>query len=132
MGQKNQERHEVTSIVLWVENLAAAKTFYQELLSASVLDDSATFVRVASPANEVLLHLVPEQYREGIATPPDIREQATIKPIFSVASIAQSRTAVADLAGQVYSADTEQLYAGSRYCDGFDTEGNVFQVAETK
>jgi predicted enzyme related to lactoylglutathione lyase len=122
----------VTSIVLWVENLAAAKTFYQELLSASVLDDSATFVRVASPANEVLLHLVPEQYREGIATPPDIREQATIKPIFSVASIAQSRAAVADLAGQVYLADSEQGYAGSRYCDGFDTEGNVFQVAETE
>jgi predicted enzyme related to lactoylglutathione lyase len=120
----------MTSIVLWVENLAAAKTFYQELLSASILDDSATFVRVASPANEVLLHLVPEQYREGIATPPDIRELASMKPIFSVASIAQSRAAVADLAGEVYSADTEQVYAGSRYCDGFDTEGNVFQVAE--
>ena len=122
----------MTSIVLWVENLASAKPFYQELLSASVIDDSATFVRVASSANEVLLHLVPEQYREGIATPPGIREQATIKPIFSVASIAQSRAAVADLAGQVYSADTEQVYAGLRYCDGFDTEGNVFQVAETE
>lgn len=120
----------MTSIVLWVENLAAAKTFYQELLSAEVLDDSPTFVRVASTANEVLLHLVPEQYREGIASPPDIREQATIKPIFSVASIAQARSAVADLAGQVHSSGTEQIYAGSRYCDGFDTEGNVFQVAE--
>ena len=130
MGEKNQEGHAMTSIVLWVENLAAAKTFYQELLSASILDDSATFVRVASPANEVLLHLVPEQYREGIATPPVIRELASMKPIFSVTSIAQSRAAVADLAGEVYSADTEQVYAGSRYCDGFDTEGNVFQVAE--
>ena len=122
----------MTSIVLWVENLAAAKTFYQELLSASVLDDSATFVRVASEANEVLLHLVPEQYREGIATPPDIRELASMKPIFSIASIAKSRAAVADLAGQVYSADSEQVYAGSRYCGGFDTEGNVFQVAEAE
>jgi predicted enzyme related to lactoylglutathione lyase len=122
----------MTSIVLWVENLAAAKTFYQELLSASVLDDSATFVRVASEANEVLLHLVPEQYREGIATPPDIRELASMKPIFSVVSIAKSRTAVSSLGGQVYSADSEQVYAGSRYCDGFDTEGNVFQVAEAE
>lgn len=122
----------MTSIVLWVENLAAAKSFYQELLSASVLDDSATFVRVASPANEVLLHLVPQKYREGIATPPEVRELASMKPIFPVASIAEARMAVADLAGQVYSADTEQVYAGSRYCDGFDTEGNVFQVAETE
>lgn len=120
----------MTSVVLWVENLAAAKTFYQQLLSAEVVDDSPTFIRVVSPANEVLLHLVPEQYREGIATPPDIREQVSIKPIFSVASIARARTAVAALAGDVYTRETEKIYAGSRYCDGHDTEGNVFQLAE--
>ncbi len=122
----------MTSIVLWVENLAAAKTFYQELLSATIADDSAKFVRVASDANEVLLHLVPEQYREGIASPPDIRELVSMKPIFAVSSIASARNAVSRLGGQVYSAETEQVYAGSRYCDGYDIEGNVFQVAQAE
>lgn len=120
----------MTSIVLWVEDLALAKTFYRELLAAEILDDSATFVRVASETNEVLLHLVPEQYREGVSSPVQVREEATIKPIFSVASIASARQAVAELTGRVNDPDTEQIYAGSRYCDGFDTEGNVFQVAE--
>jgi catechol 2,3-dioxygenase-like lactoylglutathione lyase family enzyme len=120
----------LTSIVLWVEDLASAKTFYRELLAAKILDDSATFVRVASETNEVLLHLVPEQYREGVSSPVQVREEATIKPIFSVASIASARQAVAELTGRVNDLDTEQIYADSRYCDGFDTEGNVFQVAE--
>ena len=130
MGKKDKEGNQLTSIVLWVEDLASAKTFYRELLAAKILDDSATFVRVASEINEVLLHLVPEQYREGVASPVQVREEASIKPIFSVASIASARQAVAELTGRVNDPDTEQIYADSRYCDGFDTEGNVFQVAE--
>jgi len=121
----------LTSIVLWVEDLASAKKFYRELLNAQILDDSATFVRVASESNEVLLHLVPEQYREGVSSPVQVREEATIKPIFSVASIASARKAVEELTGRVNDPDTEQIYSDSRYCDGFDTEGNVFQVAES-
>ena len=120
----------MTSIVLWVEDLASAKKFYRELLNAQILDDSATFVRVASNSNEVLLHLVPEQYREGVSSPVQVREEATIKPIFSVSSIADARQAVSELTGRVNDPDTEQTYGKSRYCDGFDTEGNVFQVAE--
>jgi catechol-2,3-dioxygenase len=121
----------LTSIVLWVEDLSIAKDFYQKLLSAEILDESATFVRVASKHNEVLLHLVPEQYREGVSVPPRLREDVMIKPIFVVPSVNEARAAVAGLSGQVNSADTEQVYAQSRYCDGFDPEGNVFQVSET-
>jgi predicted enzyme related to lactoylglutathione lyase len=121
----------LTSIVLWVEDLPSAKTFYRELLNAQILDDSATFVRVASKSNEVLLHLVPEQYREGISSPVAVREEASIKPIFSVTSIESARHAVSELTGQVNDSDTEQTYGESRYCDGYDTEGNVFQVCES-
>lgn len=120
----------MTSIVLWVENLGAAKTFYSALLSASVLEDAPSFARVASDSNEVLLHLVPEQYREGISSPPQIREDAVIKPVFLVSSISNCRLAVAGMSGQVFGAETEQVYSDSRYCDGFDTEGNVIQVSE--
>jgi catechol-2,3-dioxygenase len=130
VGKKNQTGDEMTSIVLWVENLEPAKQFYQNLLSASVHDESQTFVRVASGENEVLLHLVPEQYREGISSPPAIREEAVIKPVFAVRSINEARNAVANLSGQVNDATSEQIYANVRYCDGFDTEGNVIQVSE--
>jgi catechol-2,3-dioxygenase len=131
LGKKAQEGNQLTSIVLWVEDLAIAKNFYQRLLSAEILDDSDTFVRVASKQNEVLLHLVPEQYREGITESPRVREDAVIKPIFVLPSISEARSAVALLSGQVNSADTQQVYAQSRYCDGFDPEGNVFQISET-
>jgi predicted enzyme related to lactoylglutathione lyase len=131
LGAKDKDGNQLTSIVLWVEDLSIAKGFYQKLLNAEILDDSATFVRVSSKHNEVLLHLVPEQYREGISVPPRLREDAVIKPIFVVTSVSEARSAVAGLSGQVNSSDTEQVYAQSRYCDGFDPEGNVFQVSET-
>ncbi|MEY3129273.1 MAG: hypothetical protein RL405_593, partial [Actinomycetota bacterium] len=66
-----------------------------------------------------------------ISVPPQLREDAVIKPIFVVTSVNDARSAVAGLSGQVNSSDTEQVYARSRYCDGFDPEGNVFQVSET-
>ncbi len=120
----------MTAIVLWVEDLESASHFYRSLLAAEIADESQTFVRVASNQNEVLLHLVPEQYRGGLTVPPQIREEASMKPIFVIEDIDAARSAVAGLNGQVYSAATEQVYGTSRYCDGFDPEGNVFQVAE--
>ena len=56
-----------------------------------------------------------------------------IGPSLRYASAVVTRRAreAGGLSGQVNSADTEQVYAQSRYCDGFDPEGNVFQVSET-
>lgn len=120
----------MTTVVLWAEELDTAANFYAALLTAELLDKSADFVRVSSEQNQILLHLVPEDYREGVAAPPVVREDSVIKPVYQVASIAAARAAVSGMAGQVLSVDREQSYGATRYCDGFDTEGNVFQLAE--
>lgn len=120
----------MTAIVLWVENLDRATDFYSRLLNASVSEQSETFVAVASEHNEVLLHLVPEQYREGIAGLPTVREDSVMKPVFRVHSITAAREAIAGLTGKVQPTETEQLYQAAKYCDGFDVEGNVFQLRE--
>lgn len=120
----------MTAIVLWVEDLDRASDFYSRLLNASVSEQSETFVAVASHHNEVLLHLVPEQYREGIAGEPTVREDSVMKPIFQVESISSARAAVASLSGKVQPTETQQLYQAATYCDGFDVEGNVFQLRE--
>lgn len=120
----------MTTVVLWVENFELAKDFYRDLLGGEILDQSGEFARVSSGENAVLLHLVAEKYREGVANPPAVREDTVMKPVYKVASISQARRAVATSSGCVYSADREKLYGLTRYCDGFDTEGNVFQLAE--
>ena len=120
----------MTTIVLWAENLQDSAHFYSALLSATLLDESSEFVRVHSSRNEILLHAVPMEYREGVAVPPVVRSNAVAKPVYQVKSIALARESVQGLAGQVFGAETEQTYGESRYCDGFDPEGNVFQLAE--
>ena len=132
MGQKDKAEPQMTSVVLWVEDLTLAKSFYESLLSASVVETSESFIHLASGSNEVFLHLMPEQYHEGIATPPKIREDAVMKPVYDVSSIIEARMAVAELNGKVQDESGENSYSGSKRCDGFDAEGNVFQLAETK
>ena len=120
----------MTTVVLWAEELKTAANFYAALLSAELSDESSDFVRVSSDQNQILLHAVPNEYRAGAAAPPVLREDAVIKPVYQVASIAAARDAVSGMAGRVLSVDREQSYGATRYCDGFDTEGNVFQLAE--
>lgn len=122
----------MTSIVLWVEDLQQAESFYTSLLSAESFDSSAEFIRISGAGNEVLLHLLPEQYRSGISVPPQVREESVMKPIFKVASIETSRAAVDSTNGLVKSQETVQAYGEVSYCDGFDPEGNVFQLAEAR
>jgi predicted enzyme related to lactoylglutathione lyase len=120
----------VTTVVLWAEQLEVSADFYAALLSAEKSDQSADFVRISSEENQILLHAVPSEYREGVSVPPTIREEAVMKPVYQVKSIASAREAVQALAGQVFASDREQSYGTAKYCDGFDPEGNVFQLAE--
>lgn len=116
--------------MLWVEDLDRARAFYEKLLTASPSEVSETFVALSSGANEVLLHLIPENYREGISGKPTLREEVAIKPIFEVSSIADSRSAIAESNGEVYAADRQQTFQASVYCDGYDPEGNIFQLRQ--
>lgn len=120
----------MTSIVLWVEDLDRARVFYEKLLALTPYEISDTFVALGSSANEILLHLIPENYREGITATPSRREEVAIKPIFEVSSIANSREAVAETNGEVYAINREQTFQAAVYCDGFDPEGNVFQLRQ--
>lgn len=122
----------MTKIVLWVDDIDAAELFYKLLLNAESSDKSAGFVRVHSSENEVLLHLVPEQYRASKSATLQVRENAAIKPVFSVNKIDASRANIAGLDGTVFGPESEQSYADVTYCDGFDTEGNVFQLSEKR
>jgi predicted enzyme related to lactoylglutathione lyase len=120
----------VTTIVLWVENLEAAANFYSALLNGEKLHASEDFVNVSSKINSVLLHKVPDQYAVGITVPPLIREDSVMKPVFEVGSIEAARQSVTNTSGQIKSSDTEQSYGDIVYCDGFDPEGNVIQLAQ--
>jgi len=117
----------MSTTVLFVDGLAQSANFYAALLGGELLDQSPTFVRVASDSSEVLIHQIPGATPE---TSYQTREGAAMKPVYFVASINSARTSVANLGGRVYDASTVATYGNVNYCDAVDPEGNVIQLAE--
>lgn len=117
----------MSTTVLFVEDLARSANFYAALLSADLLEQSDTFVRVASDSSEVLLHQIPGATPDVTYAP---REDAAMKPVYFVAAIDAARSAVAQLGGRVFDASTVATYGNVNYCDAVDPEGNIIQLAE--
>jgi predicted enzyme related to lactoylglutathione lyase len=80
------------------------------------------------------VHQIPEQYAKNIVinVPPVVRETGAIKLTFRVDSISRSRQTAAELGGLVYGPDREWINDGTRTCDGYDPDGNVFQLFQVK
>ena len=105
------------AIVLWVSDLHKSVDFYSKLFGASDCQLSDGFASVKSGGNEVLLHLLPEEYRSE----PSLGEMNPIKPIFEVARIADFASL---LRGEV------AQYGDWRYADLADPDGHIIQIRE--
>ena len=120
----------MSKIVLWVSDLAAQSDFYSKLLGAKVISSTDAFVELTDHTNTVLLHLLPAVYRT--ATPLEAglpaQVEVAIKPVFSVASIAEARSAVAEKFARF--GDSVATYGDYSYLDVIDPEGNVIQLQE--
>ncbi len=113
----------MSTIVLWVSDLNKSVEYYKDLFQAESPDVSAEFASVSGLGNEVLLHLLPEEYRAE----PSYGELNPIKPVFSVDSIDRARE-VANNHGTTFKADVME-HNGVSYLDGTDPDGHVIQIA---
>ena len=113
----------MTRVVIWVSDLEKSVAFYRDLFDESNVYQSEGFASVSNFANEVLLHLLPEQYRDE----PSIGEDNPIKPVFTVQSIAEAK-AVALKHGVSFKTES-MIHGNSEYLDGKDPDGHVIQVA---
>ena len=114
----------MTTIVLWVSDLDASVRFYQALFAAKTPYITDGFASVVGADNEVLLHLLPEQYRDQ----PSIGAENPIKPVFDVPSIQEAKLAAGRSGGSISAEISE--HGDWRYADGLDPDGNVIQVRE--
>ena len=124
----------MSKIVLWVSDLAAQSDFYGKLLGAKVISSADAFAELTDHTNTVLLHLLPAEYREatgltaGLTAGLPAQEEVAIKPVFSVASIAEAKSAVAGTFARF--GDSVATYGDYSYLDVIDPEGNVIQLQE--
>ena len=113
----------MTRVVIWVSDLNRSAEFYKDLFGTSSAYFAETFASVSNADNEVLLHLLPEQYRGE----PSAGEDNPIKPVFTVQSIDQAK-AVALKHGVSFKNESI-IHGSSEYLDGKDPDGHVIQVA---
>lgn len=113
----------MTTIVLWVADLDKSVSFYKDLFLSESPYVSEGFASVNGLGNEVLLHLLPEQYRSE----PSLGEENPIKPVFAIDDIDRARE-VAAKHGCSFKADVME-HNGKKYLDGKDPDGHVIQIA---
>jgi predicted enzyme related to lactoylglutathione lyase len=119
--------------VLYAKDLDRLVTFYSSVtgLAPQSIDKGFAVLGVA-PAQLVIVRM-PKGIADAIeiATPPEPREDTPIKLVFAVADIAYARDRAAELDGAVNTSAREWEFEGAKICDGFDPEGNVFQLRQT-
>lgn len=115
----------MTTVVIWVSDIQQSVNFYSALFEDSAPYRSLDFATVQGFGNEVLIHLLPEQYRSQ----PTLGEDNPIKPVFAVHSIDKARLAAGRTGGRIKSEVKE--YNNWSYADGNDPDGNVIQVRES-
>lgn len=118
--------------ILFAANARKLAAFYREVAQLRVLTAEEEHVVLENETFRLTVHQIPPPYVDDIAirVPPEVREDAAIKLSFPVDSIGLAREAAARLGGCVYGEDREWVWALARVCDGWDGEGNVFQVWE--
>lgn len=114
----------MTTVVLWVSDLKRSTDFYAALFEDNSPYRSEGFASVAGFGNEVLIHLLPEEYRSQ----PTLGEENPIKPVFDVHSIDKARLAAGRTGGRIKS--DVQEHNNWSYADGNDPDGNIIQVRE--
>jgi len=116
--------------VLFTINLMSLATFYERVGGMRVTRTDHDHVALESGSFRLVVHQIPDQYAKNISIsiPPAVRNQSAIKLSFLVESISGSRQAAAALGGLVYGPEQEWPYMESMVCDGYDPDGNVFQL----
>jgi predicted enzyme related to lactoylglutathione lyase len=121
---------EHTAAVLFTIHLERIARFYEQVVGMRPLKADADHRVLEKNAFRLVVHQIPQQYASSIviSVPPKVRELSAIKLSFAVESLARSRDAAARLGGCVYGTEKEWEYEGTVVCDGWDPDGNVFQL----
>jgi predicted enzyme related to lactoylglutathione lyase len=120
------------SVVIFAKSVPKLADFYRAIAEMTVVHHDKDHVVLDQEGFQVVIHGIPKAISAQIhiAEPPQVREETPIKICLPVASIGNARTKAAELGGNVKPKGKEWEGRGFRACDGYDPEGNVFQVRE--
>ena len=114
--------------VIYAKDARRLADFYGRLLDLPRTEEDAGAVRFAAEGLELTLVQAPPALANGIVIgdPPVVREETPIKLSFAVPDFEALRPLVVRLGGGLRDAGWDWL--GESHLDGWDPEGNVFQL----
>jgi predicted enzyme related to lactoylglutathione lyase len=118
--------------VLYAKDLNLLVQFYSSVAGIEPQSIENEFAILGSRPSQLIIVRIPKRIARtiDIATPPERREDTPLKLVFGVADIAPARDRAAELGGAVNAAEREWEFEGAKVCDGYDPEGNVFQLRQ--
>ena len=120
-----------SGLVIYVANLEIMSAFYREAFALTYRDGDHEYVALARNQFELVLLRtdIAISYGNAGSDKAHHRADTAIKPVFFVDEpIADIRTKAAKLGGSLKPEENEWDFDGARVCDGWDPEGNIFQV----
>ena len=118
------------SAVIFAKDNARLARFYTEVLKARTIRAEPGYEVLQLADIELVIHAIPEHIANTFetASPPALREDASIKLAFPVVSLESTRKVVTSLGGVAHGRSWQG--EGFTACDVSDPEGNVLQLRE--
>ena len=113
--------------VIFADDIAKLATFYAAVAGLTETDAGKGHIVVAGNGFELTLHAMPRGVPAS-GPPYPAREETCLKICLPVKDLAVSRKAAGAHGGSLRPKTAEWEARGFRACDGFDPEGNVFQL----
>lgn len=115
--------------VLFVKDLAGTAAFYGAVLQLEVAEEGETFQVLAGPGLELVIHQIPAGIAAAmhIESPPVLRDDTPLKPVFTVTDLARVRESATAAGGGLEDEASAWTWRGHRILDGWDPEGNIIQ-----
>jgi predicted enzyme related to lactoylglutathione lyase len=108
--------------------------FYEQVVGMHTVNTASDHVVLEIGSFHLTVHQIPEHYAKNIVitSPPAVRENGATKLSFRVDSIPRSRQAAAESGGLVFGPEREWRNNETTICDGYDPDGNVFQLFQLR
>jgi predicted enzyme related to lactoylglutathione lyase len=121
------------SAVIFAKDVDALARFYQETAEMTEVLRDQDHVVLNEEGFQIVIHGIPKRIAAAIeiTIPPEVREETPIKICLPVTIIEHARKTAAALGGKIGPKTKEWSARGFTACDGYDPEGNVFQVRES-
>ena len=125
--------HPITAAV-YAKDAWRLANFYSEVLDLTREEEGPTFVLLSSEGLELSIIQSPPALAERIqiAEPPEVRESTPIKLSLLVGNLESTRPKIVRLGGGLKASAKAWSWRGAKHLDGWDPEGNVFQLRQSE